>query len=307
MTTPPPRVLLDACVLANFGVCDLLLRLSERPSVLSPLWTKDILEEVQRTQLNKLNWPSKLAESFQREMQIAFPFSSITNYEKHISFLKNDPKDRHVLAAAIEGKIATIVTFNLKHFPEDFLAQWNVRAVHPQELLLSICNAHPERIKKTLSVIAARRKQGIEEVLRHLKKSIPQFADTAVNILQTHRPNSSFPKWRHQVIFGCQVQRLNHHRRQRWNIRSPYRRFQPARVKTLATPQNLQIPNVPAIHTYGTEIPVSQNHPLSLLSALCKSIACFRSDNVRLNYGMNLTFNAISVIHTIPPLDSQPK
>jgi hypothetical protein len=25
------RVLLDACVLANFGVCDLLLRLSERP------------------------------------------------------------------------------------------------------------------------------------------------------------------------------------------------------------------------------------------------------------------------------------
>ncbi|MDR2862445.1 MAG: PIN domain-containing protein [Puniceicoccales bacterium] len=179
---PPLRVLLDACVLANFGVCDLLLRLSEHPCLLSPFWTKDILDEVQHTQLNKLNWPSKLADSFRREVQIAFPFSCIRNYDQHIPLLKNDPKDRHVLAAAIEGKIATVVTFNLKHFPQNFLAPWNVRAVHPQELLLLIANEHPEQMRRTLSLIATRRKQGIEEVLRHLKKSVPQFAVGATNI-----------------------------------------------------------------------------------------------------------------------------
>jgi len=30
------RLLLDACVLANFGVCDLLLRLAERPEIVPP-------------------------------------------------------------------------------------------------------------------------------------------------------------------------------------------------------------------------------------------------------------------------------
>jgi hypothetical protein len=30
------KVVLDACVLANFGVCDLLLRLAERPRLYLP-------------------------------------------------------------------------------------------------------------------------------------------------------------------------------------------------------------------------------------------------------------------------------
>jgi hypothetical protein len=36
-------VLIDACVLANHGVCDLLLRLAERPRLFVPHWTAKIL------------------------------------------------------------------------------------------------------------------------------------------------------------------------------------------------------------------------------------------------------------------------
>ena len=42
----------------------------------------------------------------------------ITQYEDLIPSLKlPDPGDRHVLAAAIKGKVDIILTFNLKDFP----------------------------------------------------------------------------------------------------------------------------------------------------------------------------------------------
>ena len=43
------RVVLDACVLANHGVCDLFLRLAERPRLYSPKWSQRILEEASQT------------------------------------------------------------------------------------------------------------------------------------------------------------------------------------------------------------------------------------------------------------------
>lgn len=42
------KVLLDACVLANNAVCDLLLRLAEKPRQFLPLWSGEILPEVRR-------------------------------------------------------------------------------------------------------------------------------------------------------------------------------------------------------------------------------------------------------------------
>src|SRR4051794_5054053 len=46
-----------------------------------------------------------------------------------------DPDDRHVLAAAIKPRAQTIVTFNLKDFPEDRLTPWQVEAQHPDEFV----------------------------------------------------------------------------------------------------------------------------------------------------------------------------
>ena len=51
------KVFLDACVLANFGVCDLLLRLAEKPRQYLPVWSKAVLDEVYRTHTEKLGWP----------------------------------------------------------------------------------------------------------------------------------------------------------------------------------------------------------------------------------------------------------
>src|SRR5579885_2357699 len=47
-----------------------------------------------------------------------------------------DANDRHVLAAAIQGNADVIVTFNLRHFPEEALAPYQIEAIHPDDFLL---------------------------------------------------------------------------------------------------------------------------------------------------------------------------
>lgn len=62
--------------------------------------------------------------------------SVIKGYEPLINGLElPDKDDRHVLAAAIQGNAETIVTFNLKDFPNEYLDTFDIRAVHPDEFL----------------------------------------------------------------------------------------------------------------------------------------------------------------------------
>jgi tetrahydromethanopterin S-methyltransferase subunit E len=53
------RVCIDACVLANYAVSDLLLRLAERPRIYTPVFSEMILDEVRSTHVEKLGWAKR--------------------------------------------------------------------------------------------------------------------------------------------------------------------------------------------------------------------------------------------------------
>jgi len=178
------KVLIDACVLANYGVCDLLLRLAERPRLYLPHWSDEVLAEVRRTHVVKLGWPEELADSYQTEIRKAFPEAIVSGYEPVLEKLTNDPKDRHVLAAAVWGDCPLILTFNLRHFPKESLAAWNVCAEHPQDYLLVLYGMDPKQVMACLGEIAGRRRMEIEDVLIKLGKSIPAFASKVLDDLE---------------------------------------------------------------------------------------------------------------------------
>jgi hypothetical protein len=97
--TNSPLVLLDAWVLANFSLCDTLLRLVEPPRLFEPRWSEEIIRETICTLESKLGWPSSLTAHLESELGIHFGESWIRGYETLIPQLMNDGKDRHVLAA----------------------------------------------------------------------------------------------------------------------------------------------------------------------------------------------------------------
>lgn len=176
MITADYRVLLDACVLVNHTVCDLLLRLGEEPRQFTPLWSEEILDEVHRTQINSLGWPASLANYYRREVTQTFPYSSIEGYETLVPAMTNHPKDRHVLAATIFGQSDLILTFNLKDFPTTALAPHKVSVQHPQQFLLALYELYPVEFIGKLVELAMNKNLSEEEAVLRLGKSVPDLA-----------------------------------------------------------------------------------------------------------------------------------
>lgn len=170
------KVLLDACVLANAGVCDLFLRLSEAPRLLLPKWSEEILDETTRTHVNRLKWPAELSDSWRAAVEEHFPEAMVVDYGHLVDQMTNDPKDRHVLAAAIRAGADLIVTFNLKDFPDGALGPWHIEAVHPQDYLLTLYGMAPQIVVQKINDIARDREVELVECVLHLGKSLPSFA-----------------------------------------------------------------------------------------------------------------------------------
>jgi predicted nucleic acid-binding protein len=74
-------------------------------------------------------------------MQSAFPDAEVTGYDGLIDQMTCDPKDRHVLAAAVRSNAEVIVTFNLQDFPLESVAHYDIDVVHPAEFLALIDRA----------------------------------------------------------------------------------------------------------------------------------------------------------------------
>lgn len=168
---------LDANLLAESTVSDLYLRIAESTDAYSPVWTETILEETLRTFTGKLGWPESMAVSRLNALRAAFPDAKVIGFESHIADCTNDPKDRHILAAAIQAEAKTIVTLNIKHFRPDDLAPWGVTACHPADFLIEVLDSHRSDIDRILEEMSKSRNRTMVELLSRLSATIPKFAD----------------------------------------------------------------------------------------------------------------------------------
>jgi predicted nucleic acid-binding protein len=127
---------LDACVLFPAALRDTLLR-AAAAGLYQPYWSAEILEEVRRNLVAK----GKRPDHIQRLINIikeAFPEAMVTDYQHLTVRMPNDPKDRHVLAAAVAAGARLLVTDNLRDFPAGALAPYHVVPQSPDDFLLSL-------------------------------------------------------------------------------------------------------------------------------------------------------------------------
>jgi len=88
-------------------------------------------------------------------MLAAFPDAEVTGYADLAPQMTCDDKDHHVLAAAVCGGAAIIVTFNLADFPDAALSPYSITAVHPDDFLLDQLDLFPAVVADAVGDIAA--------------------------------------------------------------------------------------------------------------------------------------------------------
>lgn len=165
-------VIYDANVLYPSLLRDLLIRVAQA-GLVRARWTDEILDEVFRNLLEDrpdLD-PKRLART-RTLMNQAIRDVLVTGYEplKEVLDLP-DPDDRHVLAAAIKVGAQTIVTNNLKDFPAEHLAAWDIEARSADEFLLSMVDLSPKVVYGEVQRVAdstRRPPMSVDEVLTAL-------------------------------------------------------------------------------------------------------------------------------------------
>lgn len=165
----------DANVLYPNTERDLLIRIAQLPHLVQAKWTEDILDEVLGALRKNLPGITDAKVARLRSlMNAAVRDCLVSGYQPLISALDlPDPGDRHVLAAAIKAGAQVIVTSNLKHFPDEKLAIWNIRAVAPDDFILDQISIDRAAVRACVQQITQSRTQRpvtVDDVLHELAR-----------------------------------------------------------------------------------------------------------------------------------------
>lgn len=111
----------------------------------------------------------------------AFPEASVHGFEALQEDLTCDPKDRHVLAAAIAAGAESLVTINLKDFPDESCSPHGVTVMDPDVFLLELLAQDERACAAAVEREAARMRRPTmtaHEVLAGIAVVAPTFANT---------------------------------------------------------------------------------------------------------------------------------
>lgn len=173
-------VVLDTATLFPASLRDTLLRLADE-GFYKPYWTEEILEELRRNLVKKNATTEEGALKVLGAMKRYFPEAMIAqeSYRPILGSMKNNKKDRHVLAAAVISHSQTIVTPNLKDFPEQALSPFGIEAQPPDTFLIYQFDLYPERVTNIIinqAAVLNKPTMTTSDLLGRLALHVPKFA-----------------------------------------------------------------------------------------------------------------------------------
>ncbi|MCW2478532.1 PIN domain-containing protein [Candidatus Symbiopectobacterium sp. NZEC135] len=187
MIHSPYPVVLDACVLYPSLLRDLLMHLG-LTGLYQPKWSAIIENEWQRNLIkNRPDLNSDQIKQTGELMNRALPDAMVTGFEPLVASIDlPDVDDRHVVAAAICSHAEIVVTFNLKDFPQQYLDNFSIEALHPDDFITDLFD-----LNQAL-VLAAVNKQ--RHNMRKPPKSVDEYLDALLRqgLPQTVKELSKF-------------------------------------------------------------------------------------------------------------------
>lgn len=173
------RAFIDANVFVATWTLDVLLTLADR-GLIEPVWSEKVLDEARRA-VDKVHGSNSGARYIDAAVR-AFPYAMVDvdgSCTMHVSL--PDPDDRHVAIGAYLGACGVVVTYNVKDFPAEALLPLDLRALRPDDFLMEVAAADPEKTMAAVSSLVASKKRPprtMEEELAGLRANmLGKFAD----------------------------------------------------------------------------------------------------------------------------------
>ncbi|WP_209424378.1 PIN domain-containing protein [Pararhodobacter sp. SW119] len=145
------RVLLDTCVLYPAKLRDLLLGLAAR-GLFTPLWSHGIAAEWLHLVARRNPAEHPLVAGLLTKMSARWPEGRVSAGAPEALDLP-DAADRHVLAAAIAGDAALILTDNWRDFPVWALDPHGMKAVTPDNFVMQLWLDAPDAVASEVAAL----------------------------------------------------------------------------------------------------------------------------------------------------------
>lgn len=185
MSVSRPAAVLDACTLIPYRLSTTLLWLAEA-DLFQPLWSETILDEVERNLPSVGRVTPERAARRISAMRRGFDAEALVDgFEELVSQMRCDPKDQHVLAAAVQVEADAIVTFNIKDFPRAATSRFGVAVLHPDTFLCQLLVEHGGDVVGVLQREVAEFRSPtttLADLLTSLSAVVPGFAAQAAEV-----------------------------------------------------------------------------------------------------------------------------
>jgi predicted nucleic acid-binding protein len=175
------RVFVDTSVLFPFSMMDLMLALTE-DGIHDVLWTEALLDEWEEVVTRDHRRTRASARSITDAIREFFADSEVpvADYSQFVAGMPGSDPDDHVhMAAAIAGGASAIVTWNLKDFPAEALAERGLEVLDPDTYLCRLVEQFPDEVGTTVVRMAAGKRRppmSTTDVLDALEKAgVPRF------------------------------------------------------------------------------------------------------------------------------------
>lgn len=169
------RAVLDACVLYPTVLREILIGVAARGGF-TPLWSARILAEWQRAAARLGPEGAAIASGEIAMLRAQWPEAELPAdpaLEARLDL--PDAADKHVLASAITGKAAVIITQNLRDLPARALAPHGLAARSPDDVLMALWLDNPAPVEaaareaQTATEAASGRAQPLRALLKRAR------------------------------------------------------------------------------------------------------------------------------------------
>ena len=169
-------------------LCDTLMRAAEA-ELYELHFSQEILDGATRNLIKNGRMKTDAqAAYFQEQIKTNFPDAMVEVPSQLIAAMTNNPRDHHVIAAAIVANAKVIVTVDMDGFPTQALDPWGIEAWHADDFLVYLDEQNPGTMMKI-----------IWEQSNELKvqKSVPEIIDK-LETTNLNRKNR-VPKFTHTI------------------------------------------------------------------------------------------------------------